>query len=190
MRLATWNVNSVTARLPRLIEWLDAKKPDVVCVQETKTSEFPVLHVEALGYEVAAYGLGRWNGVALLSRVGIADIARGFPGEPGFPDPEGRAIGATCGGVRVWSVYVPNGRTPDDPHYAYKLRWLEALRSALADELTHHRDLVVCGDFNVAPTDADVFNPAAFGSTHVTRPSGRRWPGCGNWGCATSCRRR
>jgi len=169
MRLATWNVNSVTARLPRLLEWLEAKQPDVVCVQETKTSEFPALHVEALGYEIAAYGLGRWNGVALLSRVGLADVVRGFPGEPGFPDPEGRAIGATCGGVRLWSVYVPNGRTPEDPHYQYKLTWLAALRAALADELAQHADLAVCGDFNVAPTDADVFNPAAFkGSTHVT----------------------
>ena len=102
---------------------------------------------------------------------GLADVSRGYPGEPGYPDPETRAIGATCGGVRVWSVYVPNGRTVDDPHYAYKLSWLAALRTALADELPDHERLVVCGDFNVAPTDADVFNPKAFaGSTHVTEP--------------------
>jgi exodeoxyribonuclease-3 len=169
MRLATWNVNSVGARLPRLLEWLQQWQPDVLCLQETKTAEFPLLPVEGLGYEVADYGLGRWNGVAIVSRVGLDDVRRGFAGEPGFPNPEGRAIAATCGGVRVWSVYVPNGRAPDDPHYAYKLQWLSALRAALGPELATHPDLLVCGDFNVAPTDADVFDPAAFaGSTHVT----------------------
>jgi len=171
VRLATWNVNSVTARLPRLVDWLAGTKPDVLCLQETKVAQFPAAAVEELGYEVAAYGNGRWNGVAILCRVGLADVSRGYPGEPGYPDPETRAIGATCGGVRVWSVYVPNGRTVDDPHYAYKLSWLAALRTALADELPDHERLVVCGDFNVAPTDADVFNPKAFaGSTHVTEP--------------------
>jgi exodeoxyribonuclease-3 len=109
--------------------------------------------------------------VAILSRVGIDDASLGFPGEPGFPDPEARAVGATCGGVRVWSIYVPNGRTPEDPHYAYKLEWLAALREALAAELPAHPELAVCGDFNVAPTDADVWDPAVFvNSTHVTPP--------------------
>lgn len=169
VRLATWNVNSVTARLPRLLDWLADKQPDVVCLQETKTAEFPMEAVRAQGYESAAYGLGRWNGVAVLSRIGVDDVVRGFPGEPGFPDPEGRAIAVTSGGVRVWSVYVPNGRTPGSPHYAYKLDWLAALRTALAEELTRHEAVVVCGDFNVAPSDSDVFDPAAFaGSTHVT----------------------
>jgi exodeoxyribonuclease-3 len=169
MRLATWNVNSVAARLPRLLQWLELAQPDVVCLQETKTSEFPLLQVEALGYESAVYGTGRWNGVAILSRLGMADVARGFAGEPGFPDPEARAVSATCGGARIWSVYVPNGRTPTDEHYGYKLAWLAALRSALARELEVHADLAICGDFNVAPTDADVWNPAVFiGSTHVT----------------------
>jgi exodeoxyribonuclease-3 len=191
VRLATWNVNSVRARLPRLLEWLAATKPDVVCLQETKCSAdaFPADEVAELGYATAAHGLGQWNGVALLSRVGLDDVTRGFPGEPGFPDPEARAIGATCDGVRVWSVYVPNGRTPADPHYAYKLAWLAGLRDALATELTSAalateltsaalateltgaRSLAVCGDFNVAPTDADVWDPALFvGSTHVTAP--------------------
>jgi exodeoxyribonuclease-3 len=171
MRLATWNVNSVIARLPRLLEWLADVSPDVVCLQETKTSEFPERECAELGYAVAAYGSGRWNGVALLSRVGLDDVEQGFDGQPGFPDQEARAIGATCGGVRVWSVYVPNGRTVDDPHYAYKLEWLAALRTALKSPVESGAALAVCGDFNVAPTDSDVWDPAAFvGSTHVTAP--------------------
>ncbi|HKT03422.1 MAG TPA: exodeoxyribonuclease III [Rugosimonospora sp.] len=171
MRLATWNVNSVGARLPRLLDWLAQAAPDVLCLQETKTAEFPVAEVGKLGYEAAVYGLNQWNGVALLSRVGLADVSTGFPGEPGFPDPEARAVGATCHGVRVWSVYVPNGRTPDSPHYGYKLNWLAALRVALGAELAARPDLAVCGDFNIAPTDSDVWDPAAFvGSTHVTPP--------------------
>jgi exodeoxyribonuclease-3 len=171
MRLATWNVNSVGSRLPRLLEWLETTKPDIVCLQETKTADFPEADVGKLGYEVAAHGDGRWNGVALLSRVGIDDVSRGFPGQPGFPDPETRAVGAVCGGVRVWSVYVPNGRSLDDPHYQYKLAWLAAFKDALAPEVASGTPLAICGDFNVAPTDADVWDPAAFvGSTHVTEP--------------------
>jgi exodeoxyribonuclease-3 len=172
MRLATWNVNSVKARLPRLLDWLADTKPDVLCLQETKCAAgaFPADEVGELGYATAAHGDGRWNGVALLSRVGLDDVRLGFPGEPGFPEPEARAIGATCGGIRFWSVYVPNGRTPDDPHYAYKLTWLAALRGALADEVAAG-PLVISGDFNVAPTDDDVWDPAVFaGSTHVTPP--------------------
>jgi exodeoxyribonuclease III len=171
MRLATWNVNSVGARLPRLLDWLERAAPDVVCLQETKTPEFPVAEVAKLGYETAAHGTNQWNGVALLSRVGLADVSMGFPGEPGYPDPEARAIAASCDGVRVWSVYVPNGRTPDSPHYTYKLAWLAALRDALAADLAAPLDggLAICGDFNIAPTDSDVWDPAAFaGATHVT----------------------
>lgn len=174
MRLATWNVNSVIARLPRLLEWLRESTPDVLCLQETKVSRnaFPYADVEALGYEVAAHGDGRWNGVAVLSRVGLTDVARGFGGEPGFPEPgqrQARAIGATCGDVRVWSIYAPNGRALDDPHYGYKLAWYVALRDAIATELKAGRPTVLCGDFNVAPTDDDVWDPAVFvTSTHVT----------------------
>jgi exodeoxyribonuclease III len=169
MRLATWNVNSVSSRLPRLLDWLATAKPDVLCLQETKTADFPVAECADLGYEVAAHGTGRWNGVAILSRIGIDDVEAGFSGQPGFPDPEPRAIGATCGGVRVWSLYVPNGRSVDDPHYTYKLEWLAALRTALVPQA--EKPLVICGDFNVAPTDTDVWDPAAFaGSTHVTAP--------------------
>jgi exodeoxyribonuclease III len=174
LRIATWNVNSVLARLPRLVEWLEQASPDVVCLQETKVADadFPADAVSPLGYQVAHYGEGRWNGVAVLSRVGFDDVARGLPGDPGFPDPgtvEARTLAATCGPVRVRSVYVPNGRTPDDPHYAYKLRWLEALRAAVADDASGAEPFAVMGDFNVAPADSDVWDPAAFvGSTHVT----------------------
>jgi len=186
VRLATWNVNSVKARLPRLLEWLAETEPDILCLQETKVAAalFPAAEVEELGYEVAAHGDGRWNGVALLSRAGLEDVSLGFPGEPGYAGesaepaliddpglrrPEARAIGATCGGIRVWSLYVPNGRTPDSAHYAYKLDWFAALRTALGAELVSEPALVACGDFNVAPTDDDVWDPAVFiGSTHVT----------------------
>ena len=186
MRLATWNVNSVKARLPRLLEWLAETGPDVVGLQETKVAAalFPAADVEELGYEVAAHGDGRWNGVALLSRVGLEHVTLGFPGEPGYEGepgeallldepglrkPEARAVGADCGGIRIWSLYAPNGRTPDSAHYAYKLDWYAALRGALATELQGQPALVAFGDFNVAPTDADVWDPAVFvGSTHVT----------------------
>jgi exodeoxyribonuclease-3 len=171
VRLATWNVNSVQARLPRLLGWLDEVRPDVLCLQETKVADggFPAAEVGELGYQAALYGTGRWNGVAILSRSGLDDVRRGFTAEPGFPDPEARAISATSAGCRVWSVYVPNGRALDSPHLAYKLSWLAALRDALRTELAGHPRLVVCGDFNIAPTDDDVWDPAAFvGSTHVT----------------------
>lgn len=171
MRIATWNVNSLTMRLPRVLDWLASTRPDVLCMQETKVADqlFPHAELAALGYEVAAHGGGQWNGVAILSAIGLADVRRGFPGEPGFPDPEARAIAATCGSVRVWSVYVPNGRTVDSPHFTYKLSWLSALRDALATEAANAAPLAVCGDFNVAPADVDVWEPEAFiGSTHVT----------------------
>ncbi|HEY0000452.1 MAG TPA: exodeoxyribonuclease III [Actinoplanes sp.] len=170
MRFATWNVNSVKARLPRLLEWLDTTKPDVVCLQETKVAAdaFPTAEAGELGYQTAAYGQGRWNGVALLSKIGLDEVRQGFAGEPGYPDPEARAISALAGGIRFTSVYVPNGRTPDDPHYRYKLSWLEALRVAVAADVAAG-PLVVAGDFNVAPTDEDVWDPAVFAfSTHVT----------------------
>jgi exodeoxyribonuclease-3 len=172
VRFATWNVNSVKARLPRLLEWLEQTAPDVLCLQETKVADdgFPAAEVAALGYETAAYGQGRWNGVAVLSRVGLDDVRRGFADEPGFPDPEARAISTTCGGIRFTSVYVPNGRTPDDPHYKYKLAWLAALRDMLAADVAAG-PVVVTGDFNVAPTDDDVWDPAVFAdATHVTPP--------------------
>jgi exodeoxyribonuclease-3 len=180
VRLATWNVNSILPRLPRLKEWLGSVSPDVVCLQETKcdSEAFPRAELSALGYEAAAYGDGRWNGVAVLSRIGIEAVVTGLSGEPGSPETDARqarAIGATCGSLRVWSVYVPNGRALDSPHYDYKLRWLAALRETVAGELAGQaRALVVCGDFNVAPTDTDLWDPVAFiGATHVTVPERR-----------------
>jgi exodeoxyribonuclease-3 len=176
MRIATWNVNSVVARLPRLTEWLQQTAPDVACLQETKIANesFPADALTPLGYECALHGDGRWNGVAIVSRIGLAEVVRGLPDDPGFPDagtPEARTIAATCGPVRVRSVYVPNGRTPEDPHYGYKLRWLDALRAAVTADAQAETPFAVLGDFNVAPTDADVWDPAAFvGSTHVTEP--------------------
>lgn len=173
LRLATWNVNSIVARMPRLVDWLARVAPDVVCLQETKVADaaFPHGELEALGYACAVHGDGRWNGVAVLSRLGTADVARGWPGEPGFPRPEARALGATCGPLRVWSIYAPNGRALDSPHFAYKLAWLRALASLAADELAATSSLALCGDFNVTPGDADVWDPEAFvGSTHVSAP--------------------
>jgi len=173
VRLATWNVNSIKQRMPRFLPWLDERSPDVVCLQETKLADdaFAELLGDALaerGYEVAAHGERAWNGVAILSRAGLEDVVAGLDGAPGFPHPEARAVAATCGGIRVVSVYVPNGRTPGSDHYEYKLAWLASLRDAVA---AGPDATVVCGDMNIAPTDADVFDPDAYvGQTHVTPP--------------------
>ena len=173
MRIATWNVNSVKQRMPRLLPWLDERQPDVVCLQETKLAdeaftELLAAPLEERGYEVAAHGEPSWNGVAILSRVGLDDVVKGLPGAPGFPHAEARAISATCGGVQVVSVYVPNGRVPDSEHYAYKLEWLASLRELVK---AGPEAIVVAGDMNIAPTDDDVFDPEAYiGQTHVTPP--------------------
>jgi exodeoxyribonuclease-3 len=172
VKLATWNVNSLAARLPRVLEWLEQVEPDVLCLQETKIADaaFPLLELQQLGYVAVTHGMNQWNGVAILSKEEAADVARGFDEEPGFPDPEARALAVTWRDLRIWSVYVPNGRTPDDPHFEYKLAWLAALRKALQAEIDAGRKLVVSGDFNVAPEDKDVWDMAAFeGSTHVTK---------------------
>ncbi len=173
MRIATWNVNSVKQRVPRLLPWLDQRQPDVVCLQETKCADdafFELLgkELESRGYEIAAHGEATWNGVAILSRVGLDGVTPGLPGGPGFPHPEARAVAATCGGIRVVSVYVPNGRAPDSEHYRYKLAWLASLQELVG---AGPDDLVVCGDMNIAPKDEDVFDPDAYiGQTHVTEP--------------------
>jgi exodeoxyribonuclease-3 len=171
VRVATWNVNSVKQRMPRLLPWLDQRKPDIVCLQETKLADdaFASLLGEDLrsrGYEFASHGEARWNGVALLSKVGLDDVVTGLDKAPGFPHPEARAIAATCGGIRMYSLYVPNGRVPDSNHYQYKLAWLAALRNVVAPG---QQPTMLCGDMNIAPTDADVFDPDAYiGQTHVT----------------------
>jgi exodeoxyribonuclease-3 len=171
VRIATWNVNSIKQRMPRLVPWLDERRPDVVCLQETKLADDALSdllgdELAARGYEFAAHGETAWNGVAILSRVGLADVTTGLADAPGFPHPEARAIAATCDGVRVHSVYVPNGRVPESDHYEYKLAWLTALRAVVA---AAGPATVVCGDMNIAPTDADVFDPDAYiGQTHVT----------------------
>jgi exodeoxyribonuclease III len=173
MRVATWNVNSVKQRVPRLLPWLDQRRPDVVCLQETKLADavFTELLGEELarrGYAMALHGEAQWNGVAILSKVGLDDVVRGIAGAPGFPRPEARAVSATCGAIRVYSVYVPNGRLPGSDHYRYKLAWLAALREEVA---AAPEAAIVCGDMNIAPTDADVFDPDAYvGQTHVTPP--------------------
>jgi exodeoxyribonuclease III len=173
VRIATWNVNSVKQRLPRLLPWLDERRPDVVCLQETKLADdkFTELLGDALaerGYAMALHGEATWNGVAILSRAGLEDVVAGIPGGPGFPHPEARAVSATCAGIRIVSVYVPNGRTPGSEHYRYKLAWLASLREMVA---AGPDTTVVCGDVNIAPADADVFDPDAYiGQTHVTEP--------------------
>ena len=173
MRLATWNVNSIKQRVPRLLPWLDQRQPDVVCLQETKLADdaFAALlgeHLVSRGYEFATHGEVQWNGVAILSKTGLDDVVRGVAGAPGFPNPEARAVAATCGGIRVHSVYVPNGRVPGSDHYQYKLDWLAALGHDLS---AGPENAVVCGDMNIAPTDEDVFDPEAYiGQTHVTAP--------------------
>jgi exodeoxyribonuclease III len=173
VRLATWNVNSIKQRVPRLLPWLDQRQPDVVCLQETKLADdaFAALleaQLVSRGYEFATHGEVQWNGVAILSKIGLDDVVRGVAGAPGFPNPEARAVAATCDGIRVHSVYVPNGRVPGSDHYQYKLDWLAALAQDLN---TGPENAVVCGDMNIAPADEDVFDPEAYiGQTHVTAP--------------------
>jgi exodeoxyribonuclease III len=173
VRVATWNVNSIKQRVPRLLPWLDQRQPDVVCLQETKLADEPFDQLlgdefASRGYAFARHGEVQWNGVAILSRMGLEDVAIGVGDTPGFSRPEARAVAATCGGIRVYSVYVPNGRVPDSEHYHYKLAWLAALGQIVG---TRPEGAMVCGDMNIAPADIDVFDPAAYvGQTHVTPP--------------------
>jgi len=181
MRIATWNINSLRARTERVVAFLDRHQVDVLALQEIKAKPAQ-LALEPLleaGYEVAAHGLNQWNGVALISRVGLADVRQELPAVPTWPEEPGgvveaRAISAVVGdGLRIWSLYVPNGREVDHPHYAYKLRWLEALRAEGARELAQDpaARAILCGDFNVAPQDEDVWSMEFFeGRTHVTEP--------------------
>lgn len=180
MKVTNWNVNSIRTRLDRCLAFLERSDTDVALLQETKCTDaqFPYLAFEHIGYEVTHVGHSQWNGVAIVAKksVGISEVMTSFPGQPGFdkdPDKpqaiEARAVGALCGGVRLWSLYVPNGRAVEDPHYDYKLRWLYALSSYVA---TSREDKVILGgDFNIAPEDSHVWDINQFaGLTHVTEP--------------------
>ena len=169
MRIATWNVNSLKARLERVVQWLADVQPDVLCMQETKLSDeaFPALAFMGMGYETAHHGQGQWNGVAILSKVGLSEVVTNFA--EGDPDPDARIITALCGGVRVTSVYVPNGRSLEDDHYQYKLRWLAQLRQHVSATSSPDDAVIVTGDFNIAPDDIDVYDPGKFvGATHTS----------------------
>jgi exodeoxyribonuclease-3 len=192
MRIATWNVNSLNARLPRVEEWLAEMQPDVVCLQETKLSDeaFPALTFRSLGYDSVHHGYSQWNGVAVLSRVGIDDVVNGFP-DGDEPDRDARLIWATCGGVRVASMYVPNGRALDDEHYRYKLGWLARLRRVLDTDCSPDRPLVLCGDYNIAPADDDVWDVRQFrDSTHVSVPERDAFRSLLEWGTVDVLRER
>lgn len=192
MLVATWNVNSLNARMPRVEDWLTEVEPDVVCMQETKLSDdaFPREVFAGLGYESVHHGEGRWNGVAILSRVGIDDPLSGF--HPSVEaDPDARLVSARCGGIRVHSVYVPNGREVGHDHYHYKLSWLSRLRAHLEATVNPADHVIVAGDWNIAPTDADVWDRAAFeGSTHVTKPERDALADVISWGLVDTFRLR
>lgn len=168
MKIATWNVNSLSVRLPQVLDWLQAQQPDLLALQETKLTDdkFPQAAIEAAGYASAFFGQRTYNGVALLSRAPLGDIRRNIPG---FDDDQARLVAATVGDVRIVDAYFPNGQAPDSDKFAYKMRWLDALRAWLAAELERHPKLVLLGDFNIAPEDRDVYDPVALaGQIHCT----------------------
>ncbi|MBQ0945910.1 exodeoxyribonuclease III [Ideonella sp. 4Y16] len=168
MKLATWNVNSLAVRLPQLLDWLAAHPVDALVLQETKLTDdkFPQAEIEAAGYHVVFHGQKTYNGVALLSRSAATDVVRNIPG---FADEQARVIAGTVDGVRVVGGYFPNGQAPDSEKFVYKMGWLRALETWLADELTRHDSLVLMGDFNIAPEDRDVYDPVGWaGQIHCT----------------------
>ena len=192
MLIATWNVNSLNARMPRVTEWLEQVRPDVLCLQETKLADdkFPALEFAALGYDSVHHGEGRWNGVAILSKVGIDDVVHGFD-DGRDPDTDARIVWATCGGVRVVSVYVPNGRELTADHYRYKLDWLGRLRDHLDRHHSPDERLVILGDWNIAPADDDVWSTEAFeGCTHVSPPEREALARVKEWGLVDTLRGR
>jgi len=192
VRLATWNVNSLKARLDRVLAWMAAVEPDVLCLQETKLSDaaMPELAFREIGYEVVHHGLGQWNGVAIASRVGIDAVTAGIPAGDGWTDDGGRFIAATCAGVRVASVYVPNGREVGSEFYNAKLDWLDHLRGWLEADEDPAKPLAICGDYNVAPTDDDVWDAAAVhGATHVSEPERAAVARLRDWGLVDVVRR-
>lgn len=184
MRIATWNVNSLNARMPRVEAWLADVSPDVLCLQETKLADgaFPHDEFAALGYESVHHGQGRWNGVAILSRVGLTDPVAGF-GDGGAPDADARLVWATCGDIRIASAYVPNGRSLDDDHYRYKLDWLARLLAVLESSHVPDAPLMILGDWNIAPADRDVWDPSQFiGATHTSGPERTALAAIEAWG--------
>jgi exodeoxyribonuclease III len=193
VRIATWNVNSLKARLPRVEEWLDYAQPDVLCLQETKLADknWPAMTFGALGYESVHHGYNQWNGVAILSRVGIDDPQNGFGPdlEDPYPD-DARMLTATCGGIRISSVYCPNGREVGSEFYDRKLVWFERLAQWCAAKPSPADPLVIMGDFNVAPEDRDVWSVRAFaGATHVTGPERAAVEALEHWGLVDTFRR-
>ncbi|MFT7473240.1 MAG: exodeoxyribonuclease-3 [Verrucomicrobiales bacterium] len=191
MRLVTWNVNSLNVRLERVTEWIELLQPDVLCLQETKlgNDDFPHDAFKALGYESAHHGQGQWNGVAIISRVGLDDVRPDFDDGRGEPDPDARILWATCGGVRVATCYVPNGRSLDDDHYTYKLDWLDRLAADLDKNTDSTDDICVVGDFNVAPDDRDVYDPKGLvGMTHTSQPERDKLAALATWGLSDTFR--
>lgn len=190
MRIVTWNVNSLNVRLERVIEWIELLGPDVLCLQETKlgNDDFPHETFASLGYESAHHGQGQWNGVAILSRVGLHDVRPDFS-DGRDPDPDARIIWATCGGVRVASCYVPNGRSLDDDHYTYKLDWLDRLQADLEANADPSTDICVVGDFNIAPDDRDIYDAASHvEATHVSKAERDKLAALETWGMADTFR--
>jgi len=190
MRIVTWNVNSLKARMPRVVEWIEFMSPDVLCMQETKLADdsFPTEVFQNMGYESIHHGEGRWNGVAILSRIGLEDGAVGFQDGDG-PDQDARIVWATCGGVRIASAYIPNGREVGHDHYQYKLNWLSRLRAHLENNHSPDENLALLGDFNVAPEDRDVWDMQAFeGATHVSEPERKAFNNILEWGLVDTLR--
>jgi len=185
MRIVTWNVNSLNVRMERVTEWIKLLAPDVLCLQETKlgNDDFPHDAFTELGYESAHHGQGQWNGVAIISKVGLDDVRNDFADGRDEPDKDARIIWATCGGVRVASCYVPNGRSLDDDHYTYKLDWLDRLSADLDANTSPDQDICVVGDFNIAPDDRDVYDPKGLvGVTHTSAPERDRLASLDQWG--------
>jgi exodeoxyribonuclease-3 len=202
MRFATWNVNSLNARLDKVTWWLERAQPDVLLMQETKLADSAAPHAEfsRIGYQLAHHGEGRWNGVAIASRIGITDVVTNFgvpltpPATPDLPDDEplreARMISAVCGGIRVVSIYAPNGRTVGSIYYEAKLAWFGSLKRWLADQCTPDEAIAVGGDYNVAPTDADVWDATAcHGGTHVSPPERTAFQKLCDWGLVDAYRR-
>ncbi len=191
MNIATWNVNSVRARLPRLIVWIETHRPDLLCIQETKAPDtyFPRAELESLGYTVEFFGQKTYNGVAILARDALADVVRGLPGDT--EESEKRVLAATFDGVRVVNVYVPNGQEVGCDKYVYKLAWLDRLRAMLARTHTPDQPLVLCGDFNIAPDDRDVYDPDLWrGKVLFSEPERAKFRDLIGWGLSDALRLR